>query len=139
MPLQKSVTSGANIEAGLTSRYTGDRVPDAWYEVDLAVTRNEPFMLQALETYNGDPQRLNIRDIRQEGTVAYRRPWSIRHYETAAPGGGNPGSKTGAVGRRGTDWSGSGLSALCGGSYHQFRWKHHLLGFKTGLGARLPD
>ena len=85
--LQKSATSGSNTEAGLTRRYGGYRVPDAWYEVDLAVTKDKAFVLQGIETYNGDPQqksylvwvdgelvttRLNVRDLRQEGTAEYR-------------------------------------------------------------------
>ncbi|TBN55539.1 hypothetical protein EYE40_15180 [Glaciihabitans arcticus] len=85
--LEKSATSGSNTEAGLTRRYGGYRVPDAWYEVDLAVTKDKAFVLQGIETYNADPQqksyliwvdgvlvktRLNVRDLRQEGTAEYR-------------------------------------------------------------------
>jgi len=82
-----SSTSGTNTEAGLTRRYGGCRVADAWYETELSVTAGEPFILQATETYNASPQqksyrifvdgklvatRLNVRDIREEGTAAYR-------------------------------------------------------------------
>lgn len=85
--LTASPTSGTNVEAGLTRRYGGYRVPDAWYEFDLAVTAGKGFVLQGLETYDGNPQqksyrifvdgrlvatRLNVRPIRQAGTAAYR-------------------------------------------------------------------
>jgi hypothetical protein len=85
--LTASPTSGTNSEAGLTRRYGGYRVPDAWYEFDLAVTAGKGFTLQGLETYDSNPQqksyrifvdgelvatRLNVRPIRQEGTAAYR-------------------------------------------------------------------
>ena len=85
--LTASPTSGTNVEAGLTRRYGGYRVPDAWYEFDLAVTAGKGFVLQGLETYDNNPQqksyrifvdgklvatRLNVRPQRQEGTAAYR-------------------------------------------------------------------
>jgi hypothetical protein len=85
--LTASPTSGTNVEAGLTRRYGGYRVPDAWYEFDLAVTAGKGFVLQGLETYDGNPQqksyrifvggklvatRLNVRPQRREGTAAYR-------------------------------------------------------------------
>ena len=82
-----SATSGTNTEAGLTRRYGGYRVPDAWFQTELAVTSGRAFVLQATETYNADPQqksyrvfvdgelvatRLNVRDLREEGTASYR-------------------------------------------------------------------
>jgi glycosyl hydrolase family 2 len=85
--LTASPTSGTNVEAGLTRRYGGYRVPDAWYEFDLAVTAGKGFVLQGLETYDDNPQqksyrilvdgklvatRLNVRPLRQAGTAAYR-------------------------------------------------------------------
>ena len=85
--LTASPTSGTNTEAGLTRRYGGYRVPDAWYEFDLAVSAGNGFVLQGLETYDANPQlksyrifvdgalvatRLNSRPIRQEGTATYR-------------------------------------------------------------------
>ncbi|MBD8079870.1 glycosyl hydrolase [Cellulosimicrobium arenosum] len=85
--LESSPTSGTNVEAGLTRRYGGYRVPDAWYEVDLAVEAGRSFVLQGLETYNDDPQvkgyqvyvggervatRENVRDVRREGTEGWR-------------------------------------------------------------------
>jgi len=85
--LTASPTSGTNVEAGLTRRYGGYRVPDAWYEFDLAVTAGKGFVLQGLETYDDNPQRksyqilvdgqpvatrLNDRPVRRAGTAAYR-------------------------------------------------------------------
>ena len=85
--LTASPTSGTNVEAGLTRRYGGYRIPDAWYEFDLAVTAGKGFVLQGLETYDANPQqksyrvfvdgelvatRLNVRPLRQEGTAGYR-------------------------------------------------------------------
>ncbi|WP_134741763.1 glycosylhydrolase-like jelly roll fold domain-containing protein [Nocardioides sp. 503] len=85
--LTASPTSGTNVEAGLTRRYGGYRVPDAWYEFDLRVAAGKGFVLQGLETYDDNPQqksyrvlvdgrlvatRLNVRPVRQQGTVAYR-------------------------------------------------------------------
>ncbi|GLY93219.1 glycosyl hydrolase [Actinoplanes sp. NBRC 103695] len=85
--LTASPTSGTNVEAGLSRRYAGYRVPDAWYEFDVAVTPGKPFVLQGLETYDDNPQqksyrilvggelvatRLNVRPLRRAGTAAYR-------------------------------------------------------------------
>ena len=85
--LTASSTSGTNVEAGLTRRYGGYRVPDAWYEFDLTVEAGKGFVLQGLETYDANPQRksylvsvdgelvairLNVRPLRQPGTAAYR-------------------------------------------------------------------
>ena len=85
--LTASSTSGTNVEAGLTRRFGGYRIPDAWYEFDLTVEAGKGFVLQGLETYNADPQkksylvsvngelvatRLNVRPLRQTGTAAYR-------------------------------------------------------------------
>ena len=85
--LTASPTSGTNVEAGLTRRYGGYRVPDAWYEFDLAATAGKGFVLQGLETYDDNPQqksyrilvngklvatRLNVRPQRRAGTAAYR-------------------------------------------------------------------
>jgi len=85
--LTASPTSGTNTEAGLTRRYGGYRIPDAWYEFDLTVEAGKGFVLQGLETYDASPQkksylvsvngelvatRLNLRPLRQIGTAAYR-------------------------------------------------------------------
>lgn len=82
-----SPTSGTNTEAGLTRRYAGYRVADAWYQTEMSVEAGKPFWLQATETYDANPQqksyrvfvndnlvetRLNVRDLQQEGTAAYR-------------------------------------------------------------------
>ena len=82
-----SLTSGTSTEAGLTRRYAGYRVADAWYQTELSVAAGTPLWLQATETYDANPQqksyrifvndtlvdtRLNVRDLREEGTAAYR-------------------------------------------------------------------
>jgi hypothetical protein len=85
--LHASPTSGTNTEAGLTRRYGGYRIPDAWYEFDLAVTAGKSFAIQARETYWDAPQdksykifvngnlvgtRLNSRPLQTAGTASYR-------------------------------------------------------------------
>ena len=95
--LTASPTSGTNSEAGLTRRYGGYRVPDAWYEFDLAVTPGTGFTLQGLETYDSNPQqksyrifvdgelvatRLNVRPLRREGIAAYRLHVPARFVKT---------------------------------------------------------
>ncbi len=99
--LTASATSGTNVEAGLTRRYGGYRIPDAYYEFDLAVADRRGFVLQGLETYDDNPQqksykifvdgtlvatRLNVRPLRRAGTAAYRLHVPARFVATGADG-----------------------------------------------------
>ncbi|MEE6286865.1 family 78 glycoside hydrolase catalytic domain [Georgenia sp. MJ173] len=51
--LTASPASGTSVEAGLTRRYTNQTVPGGWFEFDLEVPADEPFVLRAIETYDG--------------------------------------------------------------------------------------
>ena len=65
--LTASAHSGTNVEAGLTRRYTNVSFPGGWFETDLAVQPGEPFLLRAVETYDG--AKTKDYDISVDGTV----------------------------------------------------------------------
>ena len=69
--LTASPASGTSVEAGLTRRYTNTSVPGGWFELDLAVPPGEPFVLRAVETYDG-PQ-LKDYTLSVDGQVVHER------------------------------------------------------------------
>ncbi|MEH1168718.1 family 78 glycoside hydrolase catalytic domain [Micromonospora sp. CPCC 205539] len=71
--LTASTYSGTSTEAGLTRRYTDVTRPGGWFEFDLAVRPNEPFVLRSVETYDG-PQ-LKDYQVLVDGVVAHTRSW----------------------------------------------------------------
>ncbi|MET8310354.1 family 78 glycoside hydrolase catalytic domain [Micromonospora sp. NPDC005173] len=71
--LAASTYSATSSEAGLTRRYTDTTRPGGWFEFDLAVRPGEPFVLRAIETYDG-PQ-LKDYEVVVDGVVAHTRSW----------------------------------------------------------------
>ncbi|MEV4656867.1 family 78 glycoside hydrolase catalytic domain [Micromonospora sp. NPDC049301] len=71
--LAASTYSATSSEAGLTRRYTDTTRPGGWFEFDLAVAPGEPFVLRAIETYDG-PQ-LKDYEVVVDGVVAHTRSW----------------------------------------------------------------
>jgi len=69
--LTASPASGTNVEAGLTRRYTNSAQPGGWFELDLRVPAGEPFVLRAIETYDG-PQ-LKTYDVLVDGVKVLER------------------------------------------------------------------
>ncbi|HEX7188637.1 MAG TPA: NEW3 domain-containing protein, partial [Actinomycetes bacterium] len=70
--LTASQSSGTNVEAGLTRRYTNSAAPGGWFEFDLAVPKGEPFILRSVETY--DQAQFKTYDVLVDGiTVEQRR------------------------------------------------------------------
>ncbi|GAA4724662.1 hypothetical protein GCM10023350_03840 [Nocardioides endophyticus] len=51
--LQKSTSSGANTEAGLTRRYSNSGTPGSWFSAEVTVPAGQPFVLRNVETYSG--------------------------------------------------------------------------------------
>jgi hypothetical protein len=79
--LVASPTSGTNVEAGLTRRYTFHGVAGAYFEFDLEVEPGQPFALRAIETYD-NPQRKDY-EIYVNGALVHERD-----YQRAATGQG---------------------------------------------------
>lgn len=69
--LTASASSGTNIEAGLTRRYTNNSVPDGWFAIDLAVPAGKRFVVRAIETYN--MSQLKTYDVTLDGDLAVAR------------------------------------------------------------------
>ena len=69
--LTASPSSGTNVEAGLTRRYTNSANPGGWFEMDLAVPAGERFVLRMVETY--DQAQLKTYDVLIDGVVAHER------------------------------------------------------------------
>jgi hypothetical protein len=68
--LRASQHSGANVEAGLTRRYTHSAFPGGWFEFDVEVPQG-PFLLRAVETY--DQAQLKTYDGVMDGEVVHER------------------------------------------------------------------
>lgn len=51
--LATSPSSGTNVEAGVTRRYSFRDSPGSWFSAEVKVTPNEPFILRNLETFDG--------------------------------------------------------------------------------------
>lgn len=62
---------GTSVEAGRTRRYSGSTVVGAAFTFDMKVTPNQPFVLRAVETYDG-PQTKSY-DILVNGTLVASR------------------------------------------------------------------
>lgn len=70
--LTASARSGsAPNEANLTRRYTNRTDPEGFFEVTMAVPAGEPFVIRALETFDGN--RLKDYDILVDGVLVYSR------------------------------------------------------------------
>jgi hypothetical protein len=80
--LTASGSSGTNIEAGLTRRYTNSASPGGWFEMDVAVPVGRPFVLRMVETY--DQAQLKTYDVLLDGVVAHER-----RYRRTAGGTGS--------------------------------------------------
>ncbi len=69
--LAASPSSGVNVEAGLTRRYTGNSASDGWFEMDLNVPAGQAFVIRAIETYH--MAQLKTYDVTLDGKVASQR------------------------------------------------------------------
>jgi alpha-L-rhamnosidase len=69
--LTASAASGTNTEAGRTRRYTQQGVAGGYFEFDLAVTPDRPFVLRAVETYN--QAQIKDYDILVDGVLVHSR------------------------------------------------------------------
>jgi alpha-L-rhamnosidase len=74
--LTASPTSGTNVEAGLTRRYTNNSANTGWFEVDVAVPANQAFVIRAIETYN--MAQVKTYDVLVDGTTAVERRYTRR-------------------------------------------------------------
>ena len=84
--LVASEHSATSPEAGLTRRYTHASYPDGWFEFNLDVPDNGPFVIRAIETFDGAKRKTYdveadgevvleqdlVRSEQGEGTVAYQ-------------------------------------------------------------------
>ncbi|UYM03354.1 family 78 glycoside hydrolase catalytic domain [Solicola gregarius] len=69
--LNASANSGTSEEAGLTRRYTHASYPDGWFEFDVKVPANGPFVIRAIETFDGAKRKTY--DVQADGTVVYEQ------------------------------------------------------------------
>ena len=70
--LTASEHSGTSAEAGLTRRYTHTSFPGGWFEFDVTVPVGEPFVVRAVETFDGS--RTKTYDVSADGeTVLEQR------------------------------------------------------------------
>lgn len=71
--MKASPTSGANIEAGLTRRYSYVGAANAFFEYDMKIEKGKPFIIRAIETYD----RSQIKDyyIFVNGIKVYSRSY----------------------------------------------------------------
>jgi hypothetical protein len=53
--LTASASSGTSVEAGRTRRYAGINVANAYFEFDAQIAAGSPFLLRAVETFDGNP------------------------------------------------------------------------------------
>lgn len=77
--LTASSSSGTNSEAGLTRRYAGHLTDFSYFEFDMAVVQDEPFLIRAIETYDRaqtkrykvyvDGEEVRLRQFAHEGGV----------------------------------------------------------------------
>ena len=65
--LTASEHSGTSDEAGLTRRYTHTSFPGGWFEFDVAVPAGEPFVVRAVETFDG--ARAKTYDVSADGVT----------------------------------------------------------------------
>jgi len=76
-----SNNGGTSNEAGLSRRYSGVTTIGSWFQFDLAVTPNEPFLIRGIETF--DLTQTKSYDIIVNGTTVNER---IYHHVENAPG-----------------------------------------------------
>lgn len=65
--LTASEHSGTSVEAGLTRRYTHTSFPGGWFEFDVTVPAGEPFVVRAVETFDG--ARAKTYDVSADGVT----------------------------------------------------------------------
>jgi len=80
--LTASPSSGTNVEAGLTRRYTNSAQPGGWFELDLKVPSDGPSVIRMVETY--DSPQLKTYDVVVDGVVVHQR-----RYQRSAGGQGS--------------------------------------------------
>lgn len=79
--LTASEHSGTSSEAGLTRRYTHTSYPGGWFEFDVAVPAGEPFVVRAVETFDGARQKTY--DVSADGATVFEQ----RYARTAGGAG----------------------------------------------------
>ena len=72
--LTASEHSGTSQEAGLTRRYTHTSFPGGWFEFDVAVPAGEPFVIRAVETFDG--ARAKTYDISADGETVFEQRYA---------------------------------------------------------------
>ncbi|HTH05380.1 MAG TPA: alpha-L-rhamnosidase C-terminal domain-containing protein, partial [Ilumatobacteraceae bacterium] len=72
--LTASEHSGTSAEAGLTRRYTHTSFPGGWFEFDVAVPKGEPFVVRAVETFDG--ARAKTYDISADGEAVFEQRYT---------------------------------------------------------------
>lgn len=69
--LTASEHSGTSLEAGLTRRYTHTSFPGGWFEFDVAVPDGGPFVVRAVETFDG--ARAKTYDVSADGVPVFEQ------------------------------------------------------------------
>ncbi|MDQ0893744.1 family 78 glycoside hydrolase catalytic domain [Agromyces ramosus] len=72
--LTASEHSGTSAEAGLTRRYTHTSFPGGWFEFDVAVPSGEPFVVRAVETFDG--ARAKTYDVSADGVTVLEQRYT---------------------------------------------------------------
>lgn len=72
--LTTSQHSGTSLEAGLTRRYTHTSFPGGWFEFDVAVPAGEPFVVRAVETFDG--ARAKTYDVSADGVTVLEQRYT---------------------------------------------------------------
>ena len=72
--LTASEHSGTSAEAGLTRRYTHTSFPGGWFEFDVAVPKGEPFVVRAVETFDG--ARAKTYDVSADGEAVFEQRYT---------------------------------------------------------------
>ncbi|WP_328332079.1 family 78 glycoside hydrolase catalytic domain [Kribbella sp. NBC_00382] len=77
--LTAAPSSGTTVEAGRTRRYAGMFVPGAWFEFNLGIKANQPFVMRLVETY--DKAQTKDYEVLVNGKV-------VKHRVISSPGAG---------------------------------------------------
>ena len=72
--LTASEHSGTSAEAGLTRRYTHTSFPGGWFEFDVVVPKGEPFVVRAVETFDG--ARAKTYDVSADGETVFEQRYT---------------------------------------------------------------
>lgn len=72
--LTASQHSGTSPEAGLTRRYTHTSFPGGWFEFDVTVPVGEPFVVRAVETFDG--ARAKTYDVSADGVTVFEQRYA---------------------------------------------------------------